>query len=147
MGTRNKTLLWIKSYLENRVQRTISNNIFSELDTIKCGVPQGSILGPLFFLVYINDLKNILIDCKYQIYAEDTVIYCIGSSFNEVNVKLQNVLDKVMSFGSRNKIKKSGINIIKVNDEILGNVPTYKYLGIHLDQLLNFEHHTDKLLI
>ena len=165
MGVRRQTLKWIKSYLDNRVQRTISNNIFSDLDTIKCGVPQGSILGPLFFLVYINDIKNIITkEYKYQLYADDTVIYCHGNTFTEAQEKLQSMIDKfvswcsknaltinikktkIMYFGSRNNIKKADKAVIKISNETLGNVPTYKYLGIHLDQLLNFKYHTDNLL-
>ena len=111
MGIRNQTLNWIKSHLNHRVQRTISNNIFSNLDTIKCGVPQGSILGPLFFLVYINDIKNILNNnCSYQLYADDTVIYCNGSTFLEAQEKLQFMLDKFVSWCSKNA---STINIKK----------------------------------
>ena len=134
MGIRKETLIWIENYLDNRYQRTICNNTLSNLLRIKCGVPQGSILGPLFFLVYINDIKNILSDLKYQLYADDTVIYCSGNSYNEANEKLQNGIDKfalwcsnnaltintkktkVMKFGSSNKIKKgNNINIFVNN--------------------------------
>ena len=88
-GIRKEMLIWIENYLDNRYQRTICNNTLSNLLRIKCGVPQGSILGPLFFLVYINYIKNILGDLKYQLYADDTVIYCSGNSYNEANEKLQ----------------------------------------------------------
>ena len=82
-------------------------------------------MGPLFFLVYINDVQNVLYDCKYQLYADDTVIYCSRNTFEEANEKLQRVLNKfvvwcsknaltinikkskIMTFGSINKIKKS----------------------------------------
>ena len=95
MGIRNQTVLWIKSYLGNRMQRTISNNVFSNLDVVQCGVPQGSILGPLFFLVYVNDIKNVLTnDCKYQLHADDTVIYCTGPTYSIAHEKLQHVLEK-----------------------------------------------------
>ena len=164
MGIKGDTIIWIKSYLYNRFQKTICNSNLSNIRNIKCGVPQGSILGPLFFLVYINDIQNVMNNCKYQLYADDTVIYCNGKTYEEAKLKLQNVMNKfvdwcgknaltininkskIMSFGSRNNIKKSKNINIKINDEYLGNVPTYKYLGIHLDQTLNFKHHSEKLL-
>ena len=164
MGIKGDTLSWIKSYLNNRYQKTICNSTLSDLGKIKCGVPQGSILGPLFFLVYIDDIKNILAENNYQLYADDTVIYCSGKSFEEVHGKLQSILNnftswctknaltintkktKVMAFGSNNKIKKAKNINIKINKENIGNVPTYKYLGVNLDQTLNFRYHTENLL-
>ena len=164
MGIRGKNLQWIESYLDNRFQRTICNNTLSKLDKIKCGVPQGSILGPLFFLVYINDIKNIMNDVKYQLYADDTVLYCSGNNYEECVIELQNTINKfvswcsknaltinikktkVMTFGSKNKVKKAKNINIKINNEILGHVPTYKYLGIHLDQTLNYKYHSENLL-
>ena len=146
IGIRNRTVLWIKNYLGNRLQRTISNNFFSKSDKINCGVPQGSILEPLFLLVYVNDVKNILTnECEYRLYADDTVIYCTGPTYSIAQEKLQHVLGKfvsscsknaltinnkktkVMKFGSRNNIKKSDKPVIKIQNELLGNVPTYKY--------------------
>ena len=164
MGIRGINLLWIKNYLDNRQQRTVCNNTLSKLDKIKCGVPQGSILGPLFFLVYINDIKNIMGEMKYQLYADDTVLYCNGNSYDECVTDLQNIINKfvswcsknaltinikktkVMTFGSKNKVKKAKNVVIKINNEILGHVPTYKYLGIHLDQTLNYKYHSENLL-
>ena len=152
MGIKEINLKWIKSYLENRFQSTICNNKRSKLDKIKCGVPQGSILGPLFFLVYINDIKNVLKNTKYQLYADDTVLYCSGNTYEDCAIELQKSLDefviwcsknaltintkktKIMTFGSKNKIKKAKYMNIKIGNETLENVPTYKYLGIHLDQ-------------
>ena len=64
--------------MENRFQKTISNGKISELNKITCGVPQGSILGPLFFLIYINDLQGILGNNYFHSYADDNVIYCMN---------------------------------------------------------------------
>ena len=58
-----------------RQQRTVVGNTLSDIKPITCGVPQGSVLGPLFFLLYINDIQEALEDCKLQLYADDTVLY------------------------------------------------------------------------
>ena len=63
-GIRNNAWLWCADYLAGREQRTIANGITSNFLPVTCGVPQGSVLGPLFFLVYVNDLDNMLQDCK-----------------------------------------------------------------------------------
>ena len=104
MGIREINLKWIKSYLDNRFQRTICNNKRSKLDQIKCGVPQGSILGPLFFLVYINDIKNVMKNIKYQLYADDTVLYCSGNTYDECAIVLQNALNEFVIWCSKNAL-------------------------------------------
>ena len=67
---------FFENYLTNRKQRTTIENNHSDYRNITCGVPQGSILGPMLFLIYVNDLSNVITNCKYQLYADDTVIYC-----------------------------------------------------------------------
>ena len=164
MGINEKLLGWIENYLNDRFQRTICNNILSSTNKVICGVPQGSILGPLLFLVYINDMENSLCDVKFQLYAEDTVIYCTGNDSVKVNTRLQNGVDnftqwcainqltintkknKVMIFGSRYNIKKTNNVEINIEDEILQIVPTYKYLGIFMDQNLNFNYHLKNVI-
>ena len=144
-GIKGNILNLLSNYLENRFQKTISNGKLSELSRITCGVPQGSILGPLFFLTYINDLQGILGNNAYQLYAGDTVIYCTSKEVKSAEMELQMLLDKfskwctinaltintnktkIMLFGSRNRIKNADRPILYVNREQLQNVPTYKY--------------------
>ena len=69
------TYLWFKSYLSNRKQYTSLNGMNSDIKNISCGVPQGSVLGPVLFLRYINDLPNISSKLKFFLFVDDTNIY------------------------------------------------------------------------
>ena len=75
-----KTLLWFSSYLLNRKQKVVINNIESTTQNIVCGVPQGTILGPLLFLMFINDLPLYTDNVFADLYADDTTIYQISNS-------------------------------------------------------------------
>ena len=94
LGIKEKCLNWILDCSNNRTQSTICNNVFSEEENVLCGVPQGSILGPLFILVYINDVQGTLSDINYRLYADDTVIYCSGKDYIALRKKLQVALNK-----------------------------------------------------
>ena len=92
-GVRNIMLDWCKSYLMGRTQGTFANGVMSEDLEVKCGVPQGSVLGPLFFLVYVNDLHFVLDDCGVKLYADDTVLYQAGENCQQAEYRLQVSLD------------------------------------------------------
>jgi hypothetical protein len=74
IGIRNPLLQWFESYLENRIQRVVIEGQSSEWEKFGSGVPQGSVLGPLLFLIYINDLTNDLKSCPF-IFADDTTLF------------------------------------------------------------------------
>ena len=74
-GIIGKNARWVKNYLNNRKKCTFVKNIFSNTEMITCGVPQGSVCGPLLFLLYINDISKVLKHCKVSLYAYDTVLY------------------------------------------------------------------------
>ena len=77
---------WFQSYLSDRTQTVQVNDAYSNIKNITCGVPQGSILGQLLFLCYVNDMSmSISSDCKLLLYADNSPILF---SHNEVNVKL-----------------------------------------------------------
>ena len=93
---------------------SLLNNCFSSKANVTCGVPQGSVLGPLLFLVYINDLGSILRHSKHFLYADDTVIYCSGKNQNAIENLLQLDLSYFENWCKGNKLtintKKSNIN-------------------------------------
>ena len=163
-GIRSSVLDWCVNYLTNRCQRTHVNGITSDRLSVTCGVPQGSVLGPLLFLVYINDLDAALDSCKAKLYADDTVLYQSGVNVQEASGKLQTSLNKfcswakvnkltinvnktkLMVFGSRSKVKKAKDVKIYIHDILLQRVPTFKYLGLVLDQTLTYNHHLSSVI-
>ena len=66
---------WLKDYLTDRQQRVIINGEQSEWGNIKAGVPQGSVLGPLLFLIFINDITHVIKHCKIRLFADDTCLF------------------------------------------------------------------------
>ena len=79
----------LANYLRNRKQYVVFNNHNSEVTDIRCGVPQGSILGPLFFSICINDLKNASKICKFLMYADDKTIYFNIEDFDTNNLEAE----------------------------------------------------------
>ena len=83
MGVSSSTVGWFESYLSNRMQQTSCGSELSDALPVTFGIPQGRILGPLLFLVYINDLPSITNKCNVSLYADDTVLYCYASDVND----------------------------------------------------------------
>ena len=94
-GFRGIAHSWIKSYLENRSQCVEIENVCSTYKPINCGVPQGSILGPLLFLIYVNDISHSSSLLSFILFADDTNIFLSGkdipSMFSTINIELNNV--------------------------------------------------------
>ena len=84
-GFAGKNLRWCENYSSNRSQRTLANGKLSPEHQITCGVPQGSVVGPLFFILYVNDIQFAVRGSKTQLYADDTVIYVSGENKRLVN--------------------------------------------------------------
>ena len=111
-GVRNFNLEWCTNYLTNCTQQTLAYGILSKELTVSCGVPQGSVLGPLFFILYINDVQMALRGSNLQLYADDTVIFEAGQNHNEAVGKIQPVLDKFNVWCHANKLS---LNTSKTN--------------------------------
>ena len=86
-GVRGSILDWFSSYLCDRSQYVSINGVDSEITKLSCGVPQGSVLGPLLFLIYINDLPNISSKLKFYLFADDTNIYYERVNFSTTQNK------------------------------------------------------------
>ena len=86
---RGTTLKWFESYLHNSQQFVKLNQDISDQKTISCGVPQGSILGPLLFLIYVNDIYLSALEISFHLFADDTCLFYTNKSYS----KLENILN------------------------------------------------------
>ena len=151
-GIRGNALKWFQSYLEDRQQCTEIGNTQSNLDYIKCGVPQGSILGPLLFLLYINDIvfsSNIF---KFTLFADDTSLFYSHKNIEEAVITMTQELANISDWLAANKLSlnvgkskllvfnnKKKIEVkLTLNGETLKEVDHAKYLGILIDNKLNW---------
>ena len=109
-GLKGVTLEWFSSYLSDRQQQCVVEECVSKPKLIKCGIPQGSILGPLLFLIYINDLPGCLLHTKVHMYADDTTLYSSSTSTAELYTKVNEDLNRVRDWLLANKLS---LNVTK----------------------------------
>ena len=95
---------WFKSYLSNRSQYVSINGYESGLAAVNCGVPQGSVLGPLRFLLYINDLNHAIKFCKVNHFADDTNLLCLNNSIKKLNKLVNADLKRLVNWLNAKKI-------------------------------------------
>lgn len=156
-GIRNKAYNWFKSYLTNRQQYTVVNDSCSDFAEVSTGVPQGSTLGPLLFLIYINDIvrsSNIL---EFTLFADDTSIILSGPNLVNLTTIINSELKYVSTWLSANKlslnISKTHYMVfagsrgtdenlsIKICDNNIERCYSTKYLGIIIDCKLTWKEH------
>ena len=153
-GFRGSAVDWLGSYLGGRMQVTKVGSSISGPLLVTCGVPQGSILGPLLFSLYINDLPFYL-PVKCNLYADDTAITIQGTAcadfqdkfnnhistlvtwFRQNQLSLNTKKTKVMLFGTRHMLSSYENFSLCIEGQIIERVLSFKYLGVKVDPLLN----------
>ena len=153
-GIRGLPLDWLKNYFLNRFQHVEYNGSSSFYNTIKCGVPQGSILGPLLFLIYINDICNASEFLEFILFADDTNLFLSHDDLSYLNTIINLELDKLSIWLQTNKLSvntnKSNYFVfksrqgrqpldlnLKINKCNLNQVSEVVFLGVVLDEHLS----------
>ena len=117
---------WFSSYPKNRRQLCRVNGVASNMEEIKCAVPQGSCHGPLLFLMYINDLPFSLKNSGVTMYADDTSISYSSKNIDELNETLNSDLDSLKQLLEGNKLS---LNVIKTQAMVIGSRPNIKMIS------------------
>ena len=151
-GIQESAYDWFESYLNNRTQKCVVNGLLSKLCSLGCGVPQGTILGPLLFFIYINDLPNCLSFCQPRMYADDTHITYASAYLHSMQSSLNRDLSNIhkwllcnkltlnstktefMLIGSRQKLSTLSESLeLSIDNIPIKQVSTTKSLGTLID--------------
>ena len=162
-GIDGNELLWFKSYLTNRSQAVNVNSTLSDFQSINIGIPQGSIQGPLLFIIFVNCLPCSVPECKTVMYADDTSLMCKSQNVSDLQDQFDSCISKVaewfkankltlnvdktkfMIFGTNRTLEKfDDVKLIYNNNQI-ERVDELKYLGVKLDSKLSWSAHVDYL--
>ena len=153
---------WIRSYLSNRKQTVTLNGVTSSSKNVTCGVPQGSILGPLLFILYINDLNLALKNCSVFHFADDTNLLFNSKNPNSLHKVINEELNILFDWLCANRLSLNALKTefiifrppranldkrvpLRLNGVTIYESPKIKYLGIILDSRLTWKHHINEL--
>lgn len=162
-GIRGHAALLIKSYLSSRQQVVSIGNAFSNVRPLVSGVPQGSILGPLLFNMYINDIISISSSAKFVIYADDTSIFFSGQNLNELIHTCNNTMKLLERWSQANYMRvnetktKAVIfrpknkqlpvhDVITLNSRPIEIVDSFKCLGVVFSASMTWENHVNNVI-
>ena len=158
IGVHGTELQWFDNYFTNRTQVVSANGAVSTTLPIPCGVPRGSILGPLLFTLYVSDLSSVAVHGKVVLYADDTAIFVSGKNIEDIQGKLNSDLGHISAwlyankltlnakkklFGTNQRLARLATELsVTAADIELKQVPCFKYLGLHFDPVLNWKQFT-----
>ena len=157
-GIRGVANDWVRSYLNNRKQFVTVNGVKSKTMSIECGVPQGSILGPLLFLVYINDLATISNNMEMIMFADDSNFFATGKNIEDLSKKINSEINNITDWLQANRlslnIKKTNFMIfsphprqvtpkitIKISNQPISQIEECRFLGVMIDSKLSWKSH------
>ena len=159
-GIRGQPLNLLRSYLTDRYQYTLINNIASGIELVEYGVPQGSCLSPLLFLIFINDMPLSSMKLIIKLFADDSLLFVHGKNFAEIQETLNIELPKIEAWFLSNKLtinaskteymingriqSENPLNIC-LNNTALNKSNSVKYLGVMIDDQLNWKTHIELL--
>ena len=161
-GIRGQALKLLASYLKERTQYVCYGGYESERGKVECGVPQGSVLGPLFFLIYVNDMVRASSEVELVLFADDTNIFARGKAHGELIDKVNRGLHELSKWFRCNRLtlnlKKTeyiffgasaskGVTLkeVKIGDEVIRRVNGARFLGVWVDEKLRWTEHIENV--
>ena len=132
-GLKDETLAWFNSYLTEKRQQVKVNDSKSSFKSVLCGVPQGSILGPFLFLLFINDFPLYISNMSTDLYADDTTLYCVHNSQGTIEQNLQIALNELHLW-----CKNNGMVLNSAKTKVMFITTSQKQKNLNNDNLKLF---------